>query len=179
MNKYIIPILAFGLLAVCATGCKGNKAGDGDAAFDPMQPETLGDGFIDGEGAMLPGGSFDEGRTRFEAPAGIGDPVYFAYNQSSIGPGEAGKIAAVAQFLLQNGDVAVQVEGNCDERGTNEYNLSLGEFRAQAVRDQLINSGVAADRVYTISYGEDKPAVAGHDESAWAANRRADFSFAR
>lgn len=177
MNKYITLIIAFGLLAVCAAGCKSR--GGSDAGFDPMTPETLGDGaFLDG-GAALPGGSFADGREIFAAPAGVGDPVYFAYNQSAVNPGEAGKIAAVAQFLAQNAGVVVQIEGNCDERGTDEYNMSLGEFRAQAVRDQIIAAGIDANRIYTVSYGESKPAVAGHDESAWAANRRADFSFAR
>lgn len=174
MNKYITLTLALGLLAVCATGCKSRSS---QTDFDPVDSTAIGDGeFLDG--AALPGGSFAD-LTRIAAPAGVGDPVYFAYNQSNIAPGEAGKIATVAQFLLQNAGVVVQVEGNCDERGTNEYNLSLGEFRAQAVRDQLINAGVAAGRVYTISYGEDKPVAMGHDEGSWAANRRADFSFAQ
>ena len=80
------------------------------------------------------------------------------------------------KHLKDNSDRVVVIEGNCDERGSAEYNLSLGENRAIIVRNYLVQSEIAADRIQTRSYGEEKPAVDGHDESAWAKNRRAEFA---
>jgi len=88
---------------------------------------------------------------------------------------EKSKAAAVADYLKGNAAAAVKVEGHCDERGTEEYNRSLGERRALACREELIRLGIDANRVDTISYGEDRPADPGHDESAWKKNRRGEF----
>lgn len=110
------------------------------------------------------------------AEAGIA-PVYFSYNEAAIPAVEQGKVANAALFLQQNPRVVLLVEGNCDERGTNEYNMSLGEFRAQAVRNALVAQGIDPARIQTASYGEEKPVAAGHDESAWRLNRRGDFAF--
>jgi peptidoglycan-associated lipoprotein len=101
--------------------------------------------------------------------------VYFAFDRADVRPGERSKIEAVASHLKSNPTHKVRVEGNCDERGTEGYNLALGERRALAVREYLINLGVAADRVATISYGEARPAEPGHNEAAWAKNRRDEF----
>ena len=84
-------------------------------------------------------------------------------------------MAAVADYLKANSGKAVRVEGNCDERGTEEYNRSLGERRALAVREELIRLGIDPTRVDTISYGKDRPVDPGHDEAAWKKNRRDDF----
>lgn len=92
-------------------------------------------------------------------------------------PSEIAKIDNVAQHLLRNTSHVLVVEGHCDERGSNEYNLSLGENRAQAVRAYLVNLGVGAERIQTRSYGEEKPAVAGTGEEVWRLNRRGEFSF--
>ena len=88
---------------------------------------------------------------------------------------EKPKVAAVADYLKANAGKAVRVEGNCDERGTEEYNRSLGERRALAVREELIRLGIDPTEVDTISYGKDRPVDPGHDESAWKQNRRDDF----
>lgn len=101
--------------------------------------------------------------------------VHFAYDSSAVRSGDKAKIASVADYLKNNPNVAVRVEGNCDERGTEEYNRSLGERRALAGREELIKLGITSDRVDTLSYGEDKPAADGHNESAWKENRRDDF----
>jgi peptidoglycan-associated lipoprotein len=103
------------------------------------------------------------------------DTVYFDFDSSVLKSSEKSKVAAVADYLKANSAAAVKVEGNCDERGTEEYNRSLGERRALAVREELIILGVDSTRVDTISYGKDKPAVPGHDEAAWKQNRRDDF----
>ena len=81
----------------------------------------------------------------------------------------------LADYLKGAPTDALLVEGHCDERGTEEYNRSLGERRALALREYLINSGIASDRIITRSYGEDRPAVQGHDETAWSKNRRGEF----
>ena len=103
------------------------------------------------------------------------ETVYFDFDSSVIKLGEKPKIAAVADYLKANSAKAVRVEGNCDERGTEEYNRALGDRRAQAVREELIRLGIAPTSVDTISYGEDRPADPGHDESAWKKNRRDEF----
>jgi len=103
------------------------------------------------------------------------DTIHFAYDSSVIPSGEKSKISSVADFLKSNPNTAVRVEGNCDERGTEEYNRSLGERRALAAREALVGLGITADRVDTISYGEDKPVDPGHNQAAWKQNRRDDF----
>jgi len=101
--------------------------------------------------------------------------VHFDYDSSVVKSSEKAKVSKVAIYLKGNSAVAVRVEGNCDERGTEEYNRSLGERRALALREDLARLGIDPSRVDTISYGEDKPVDSGHDESAWRKNRRGDF----
>ena len=101
--------------------------------------------------------------------------IHFAYDSSAIRSADKTKVAAVADYLKQNPDAAVRVEGNCDERGTEEYNRSLGERRALAAREALAKLGVDPMRIITRSFGKDKPADPGHDESAWSKNRRDEF----
>ncbi len=103
------------------------------------------------------------------------DSIHFLYDSSAVPSAEKSKIAAVADYLKSHADVAVRVEGNCDERGTEEYNRSLGERRALAGREELIRLGIESGRVDTLSYGEDKPLSDGHNENAWKQNRRDDF----
>ena len=103
------------------------------------------------------------------------EPVYFGFDASNLQPSEMSKIEKVAAHLKQTGRVVI-VEGNCDERGSNEYNLSLGEIRAIAIRDYLVTLGVNVQSAQTKSYGEEKPAVVGHEESAWSKNRRGEFA---
>jgi len=101
--------------------------------------------------------------------------IHFAFDSSAIRSSEKSKVSKVADYLKKNPDTAVRVEGNCDERGTEEYNRSLGERRALAAREQIVGLGIAADRVDTVSYGLDKPVAPGHNEAAWKQNRRDDF----
>jgi len=102
----------------------------------------------------------------------VGDRVYFGYDQNDLTAEARTQIERQAQWLKQYGNVNVMVEGHCDERGTREYNLALGEKRATAVRNYLIAQGVAANRIQSISYGKERPAVMGADETSWAQNRR-------
>ena len=101
--------------------------------------------------------------------------VYFAYDSSVIRESEKSKVSAVADYLKAHADAAVRVEGNCDERGTDEYNRALGERRAIAGREELVSAGIDASRVDTISYGKDRPIEPLHSEAAWSKNRRDDF----
>ena len=110
--------------------------------------------------------------------SGIG-PVYFGYDSSVLAPAELAKIQQAADYMTDNAGIVLIVEGHCDERGSNEYNLSLGEQRALSLRAALINLGISADRIQSRSFGEEKPAVLGSGEAAWAQNRRGEFAFYR
>ena len=102
--------------------------------------------------------------------------LYFAYDSTNVGDAEKPKLEALAQYMKENPEYAVVIEGHCDERGSDEYNRGLGERRALAVRDYLVNLGIADTRFETISYGEEKPAVPNaKTESEFAKNRRAEF----
>jgi peptidoglycan-associated lipoprotein len=103
------------------------------------------------------------------------DPVYFEYDQASLTDRSRDILVRNAEWLQGNPQVRVQVEGHTDERGTNEYNLALGERRAASVRSYLTSLGIDASRLVTISYGEERPADPGHSEAAWASNRRVEF----
>ena len=115
----------------------------------------------------------------FVDPAGeaksILKPVYFDYDKSNIRPEFQPVLEGIGKWLAQLPARQLLIEGHCDERGTDEYNLALGERRALAVRRYLVALGVSTDRLHTISYGEEKPADPGHDETSWAKNRRAEF----
>lgn len=98
--------------------------------------------------------------------------VFFDFDKSSIRDDQKAALNDNVGWLKVSGQAKITIEGHCDERGTAEYNLGLGERRAKAVKDYLVAAGVAADRVATISYGKERPFVLGHDESAWKWNRR-------
>jgi len=102
-------------------------------------------------------------------------PIYFEYDKSNIRPEYQPVLEKISKWMAKNPGQQLLVEGHCDEHGTDEYNLALGERRALAVRRYLVALGVLADRLHTISYGEEKPAVQGSAESAWSKNRRAEF----
>lgn len=102
--------------------------------------------------------------------------VHFDTDRASIRPDMAKVLDANASYLKSHPKLKVTVEGNCDERGTNEYNLALGERRADAAKDYLTNRGVSDSRLKTVSYGEEHPLQKGHNEAAWYMNRRDDFT---
>ena len=105
----------------------------------------------------------------------VNEDVHFAFDSSFIDAEAEGILAQKATWLQDNADASVQIEGHCDERGTSAYNLALGERRANAVQQYLTVLGIGADRLSTISYGEEQPLDPGHDEAAWSRNRRAHF----
>jgi peptidoglycan-associated lipoprotein len=105
--------------------------------------------------------------------------IHFAYDSAVIRDDEKGSLQSVAAALQSDPNAKLMIEGNCDERGTEEYNRSLGERRALAAREALAGLGVDPNKIRTISYGKDKPADPGHDEAAWSKNRRDDFVLLR
>ena len=102
----------------------------------------------------------------------VGDRVFFDYDSYEIRPDAQNTLQQQAAWLQQYGQYSVLIEGHCDERGTREYNLALGERRANSVRNYLVALGIDGNRIQTISYGKERPEVPGSDESAWAQNRR-------
>src|SRR5215469_15356659 len=140
------------LLAACAqtpteTGNKGSGAGGTTA------------------GAPAPGSAQEFQQI-------VGDRVFFDYDKSVIKPEGRTTLQRQADWLKKYGNFTVTIEGHCDERGTREYNLALGERRATAVRNALVALGIPANSMKTISYGKERPAVLGDNEAAWAHNRR-------
>lgn len=101
--------------------------------------------------------------------------IHFSYDSAVIKDSEKANIQAVASALQSNPHLQLLIEGNCDERGTEEYNRSLGEKRAEAAREALVALGISEDRIHTISYGKDKPVDTGHSEASHAKNRHDDF----
>jgi peptidoglycan-associated lipoprotein len=113
--------------------------------------------------------------TRDEAMAMIGDMIFFDFDRSELRPEARTTLQQKSEILRQYPDIRVRIEGNADERGTVEYNLALGERRADAARTYLIDLGIDPDRLTTISYGEERPLDEGHNEAAWQQNRRDEF----
>ena len=103
----------------------------------------------------------------------VGDRVFFDYDQSSFKPEGEQTLDRQAKFLIKNQDLTILIQGHCDERGTREYNLALGERRAANVKNYLVSLGVSAERISIISYGKERPSVIGHNEESWTQNRTA------
>ncbi|OQX89705.1 MAG: peptidoglycan-associated lipoprotein [candidate division Zixibacteria bacterium 4484_93] len=104
------------------------------------------------------------------------ETVFFEFNSFSLTPEARRTVEANTEILLASPDMCVTLEGYCDERGTEQYNLALGQKRAETVRGFLVKNGVEPDRIKLVSYGEDNPLDTGHTEEAWAKNRRVEFT---
>lgn len=144
----------------------GVDAGSIDAgSIDAVGDMTGSDG--SGDAGSLSSGSGDSSFSP--------ETIYFGYDQAGLSGASQGQASVLAEYLRSNTSAAVEVIGHCDERGSEEYNIALGSRRANAVKSFLVNSGVDSSRISTASYGEEQPAVAGHDESAYSRNRRAEF----
>lgn len=159
---------------VLGTGCskKGRRGGTGgpDGYIDePVIPQVYDEG-----GIPLTSDPFDLTHQRIDGLSF--SPVYFGYDSFVLAPEEVSKIEQVAAYLNENTRTVLIVEGHCDERGSNEYNLSLGEQRALSVRTYLVNLGISPDRVQSRSFGEERPAVQGTGEAVWRLNRRGEFA---
>jgi len=159
-----------------ATGSGGSGgSGGGSGSSAGMQP---GGSSGAGGGTATPSGSASGGARpvprEFAAIADLKD-VFFDFDKYDIRPTDAKMLDANAAWLKSHENMLVLVEGHCDERGTNEYNLALGERRAKATMNYLVAQGVQANRITIISYGEERPVCSEHTEACWAKNRRAHF----
>ncbi|HEU5047501.1 MAG TPA: peptidoglycan-associated lipoprotein Pal [Rickettsiales bacterium] len=152
--KLLAALSAVALLAACESG---PKAG-GDAS---------GNGSEMGAGSSSSMGYLDGDKHQ------VSDRVFFAFDSSVVDSDGQTTLQKQADYLKAHSGMNVTIEGHCDERGTREYNLALGERRANAAKNYLVSLGVSASRIQTISYGKERPAVIGDDESAWSQNRRA------
>jgi peptidoglycan-associated lipoprotein len=155
---------------VAATGCS-KKQVETTPDRDRMDPGAAAtdtgtdDAMTDDSGTL----------SRDEALAMIGDMIFFDFDRSELRPESRTTLQQKSEILRQYPDIRVRIEGNADERGTVEYNLALGERRADAARTYLIDLGIDPDRLTTISYGEERPLAEGHNEAAWQQNRRDEF----
>mgnify|MGYP001238376668 CR=1 FL=1 len=129
-------------------------------------------GVISGSITTIPA-EYTEGGTQEDLVINVGDRIQFAFDSYDLTNVAQQTLQDQAAWLKQYSDVSITVEGHCDERGTREYNLALGERRAQSMKNYLIGLGVSAGRISTISYGKERPAVLGSNDAAWDQNRRA------
>lgn len=170
-------------VVMVSTGCRHRPVG---VTPIPNAPSAIGDqgggGTIQpsppittGNPAIAENQPFDPSKWNEDRQALAADTVHFAFDSAVIRDSERANLQQVAASLQSDASANVMIEGNCDERGTEEYNRSLGERRAEAAREALVGMGVDPNRIHTTSYGKDKPADPGHDEAAWAKNRRDDF----
>ena len=166
-KKYLIVLVA----AVALAGCASNGSKNSSAGTTPAP--------VNGSGI----GSNDNGSASAiaaEQAAALerslqSNKVYFPFDSTNIDADGEAVIANYGKYLLANPTAKVRLEGNTDERGSRAYNMALGERRANAVKSELDARGVAAGQTSVISYGEERPAVQGHDEAAWAKNRRVEI----
>jgi peptidoglycan-associated lipoprotein len=162
----MIRKLAFGLVA-CAmvVGCKGKQTQSDQAV------ETVGNGTPQIDSSAL---SFDPMGSDSGKIDGL-VTVHFGYDKANLDAKSKKEISTNVDWMKKNPNTRVQIEGHCDSRGTIEYNVALGERRANAVKAYMVSSGINAERLSTISYGKEKPLATGDSESAWSQNRRANF----
>lgn len=155
--------LTASLFALAA--CETAPQGDGSATGTGVDGYNNADSMSPYESSVAPG-------TLQDFISNVGDRVFFGYDSAVINAEAQSTLERQASWLMQNPGVTVTIEGHCDERGTREYNLALGERRADATRNYLISLGVKPSRISTISYGKERPDVIGSSDSAWAKNRR-------
>lgn len=163
--KMMMSVALVLAVSVVGAGCKSKKPkDDGMETGTTTETTTNRDGLTD----------IDQDSLLF-GPSGL-KPVYFDFDSSAVRADQISVLQSNAALLKQAPNAYIQVAGHCDERGTQEYNLALGERRALAVREYLVKLGISGDRIVTISYGEESPAQMGSNEAAWAMNRRAEFN---
>ena len=190
MNKTFISLLLALLLTACASGVKLNEVPVVDKKASSVSNGASSSGLSDiNPSASSSSQQVQQPKSTVEpvnslanenapaGPANIEKIVYFDYDSFIIKPEFQSTIEAHAQYLKSNSRAKISLEGHTDERGGREYNLALGQKRADAVRQSLTLLGVSTSQIETVSFGEEKPAVQGADESAFAKNRRAEFFY--
>lgn len=163
-ERFVLPALLC-LSMIALTGCGSDKQTDQAMKVD-AKPAAAGPvESLDSKPLGISEGRTTEGML----------PVYFDYDSSDIRKDQVSRIQVNADFIKKNPKYEIRIEGNCDPRGTNEYNMALGERRALASKKYLVNLGVSEAKLSTVSYGEERLLLQGQDETSWAQNRRDDF----
>ena len=160
--KIIISLLLAVFLAACSTtkeDAATSASGSSSSSSDSVASSD------DESSSIVPGSQED-------LIVNVGDRVFFGYDSAELDSDAQELLQDQVAWLKQYPDVSITVEGHCDERGTREYNLALGEKRAQASKNYLISMGIGSNRISTISYGKERPAVVGSNDGAWSQNRR-------
>lgn len=157
-KKFMCLMAALVMVSACDTTGSEDGAGGADGA--------AGGGAGGRMGVARPG-------TQEDLVVNVGDRVFFGFDKSDLSAEARATLDRQAAWMKKYPSVKVTMEGHCDERGTREYNLALGERRAASAKNYLVAAGITADRVKTVSYGKERPAVLGSNEAAWAQNRRA------
>ena len=189
--KLIYPLACALAFTLATTGCHNHQVGKSTPLPPNNPPAVGGDNPTStlppgnqlpadtGVGTQVGGGPLPDNWTpdmmNQDRTALAANTIHFAFDSAAIKSSEKANLEAVAAALKSDSNLKLLIEGNCDDRGTEEYNRSLGERRALAAREALAKDGIDPSRVRTISFGKDKPADPGHDEAAWAKNRRDDF----
>ena len=195
-NAFIKPWLIAGFLAVFLTACATSQEAPIEDGPPPEDQAGMDSGVVtgaDGSGADASGidGSGDSSAiaipdegpmTALEMLEETEGPlsnrtIYFEFDSAKLTDESLQILEAHGNFIAGNGEVSVRLEGHADERGSREYNIGLGDRRAQSVRRVLLFQGASTDQVETVSYGEEKPAMSGHDEEAWSRNRRVELIY--
>jgi len=162
-SRTLASSLLFCLIGVGLAGCPGSTP----------PSEAPPDASSQSKGTAPPSGDQRQNVVVGGIPIDVGDRVFFAFDSSLLNADAQRTLQRQAVWLRSAEPRILTVEGHCDDRGTREYNLALGDRRASVVRDYLVAQGVPADRLRIVSYGKERPQVSGHDEAAWTQNRRA------
>jgi len=173
MKKTLALLLVGSLAAVFVlSGCGSKEEVMEDITIEPEVAEDI-EGVADGD---LPLDPVPEDAVYLDITGQEFDDIHFEYDQYRVLDRDVGTLERIAGWLNENPEARLLIEGHCDERGTNEYNMALGEQRALAARRYLVGLGIDSGRLTTISYGEERPLDIGSTEAAWAKNRRAHFA---
>ena len=179
MLQRLIALLAVAFfVAACETASQTSTDSAGDTTASSTSSTASASGSSStastaSSGSASSGSAAGSTTSPADTLATIGNTVYFSYDSAALDGNSKGSLFRQAAFLNANPTLTVTIEGHCDERGTREYNLALGERRAAAARDYLLAQGVDPARIKVISYGKERPAMAGSNEESWAKNRRA------
>ncbi|MEX0695570.1 MAG: peptidoglycan-associated lipoprotein Pal [Rhodospirillales bacterium] len=160
--KFLSVLAAVALLAACETAPESSGNAQSSGASSTTAPSSSSSTAT----VQIPAGSQED------LVVNVGDRVFFGFDSSDLTAESRAALEKQAAWMKKFGGVRVVLEGHCDERGTREYNLALGERRANAAKDYLVALGINPARVKTISFGKERPAALGHNEAAWAQNRR-------
>ena len=163
--KFLVSIFLLLFVSACATTSEDTSDASGSGSSGVFNESTEEGTLTESSPSIVPGSQED-------LIVNVGDRVFFGYDSFELDADAQELLQDQAAWLKQHNKSSITVEGHCDERGTREYNLALGEKRAQAVKNYLNSLGVSSSSMSTISYGKERPAVIGSSEAAWSQNRR-------